>query len=162
MKCKIHGELEEKDTGKKIRRDRGNIIEYVCKKCRSINDKKIYLVKKNKKEFKERRSLYHKEWSIRNKDKLMRYKKEYTIKNKLAKRMSNKKYRDKNRININEKQKKHRDMCSENYISNLLVKHEKNLLIKDLPIELIDAKRIHIQIKRMLKERKCQSKQLKN
>ena len=90
-----------------------------------------------------------------NEERIKIYKKKYREDNKDKFNIYSKKYHKKNRDKINRNVRKHWikgiKELSDSYIKHLLTKHSNILTHADIPKELIEAKRLEVQIKRITK-----------
>ena len=60
-------------------------------------------------------------------------------------------YRQNNKDKELQRGKRHRDSMSDSYIKNLIVAYNTSLETKDIPQEVVEAKREHLKLKRLLK-----------
>jgi len=144
--CKVHGDL----TVDKV---------YIAKSVRKCRD----CLLKTQKEWREKNRGHCAIWRSRNKEKYDLHKiKGALIKKKRREdnpenaRLKYKKYRDTNRDKILEREKiyaKHSvDSLSDSYVKQAIVK-KTSLKYKDIPQDLIDLKRTHLKIIRLIKQK---------
>lgn len=145
--CKKHGELNYIDIyinkkGWKI-----------CRICLRDN------AKKHRKENKEKVSIRNKNWIAKNpnyRKNLPKDKKDIlNIRQKKYYHKNNTRYKElrkTNSIKIKNRDKKNTDSLSNCYVRKLLMQRS-NLIKNDIPLELIELKRVVIKIKRKIKER---------
>lgn len=115
-------------------------------------------IRKYKKEYhvKHREEILnkHKEYRLKNKEKISKARRKWYEDNKEIKLARDKKYVEKNRVahNRREKQQKkgYRETLHDLYIKSLIV-GKSDLKYSDIPKELIEAKRQHLKIKRIIK-----------
>ena len=115
--------------------------------------------KKWLKDNKDHRKIYMKKYQKDNEERIKIYKKKYREDNKDKFNIYSKKYYEKNRDKIINKtkiyNKKYRRKgikeLSDPYIKGLLAKDSNILTHADIPQELIEAKRLEVQIKRTTK-----------
>ena len=126
-------------------------------------------MKKYRQDNKDKIKIYSKKYREDNKDKIKIINKKYCEKNKDKIEIRHKKYREDNKDKIKIRQKKYyennkdklaigdsraKKKCIEGlhdyYVKQLLIKNSKILKREDIPQELIEAKRLEIQIKRII------------
>ena len=104
--------------------------------------------KKNPKKYLDK----HKEYLKNNPDKYKDYKKTEYWKHRDYYLKNSKEYAKNNRGKINKSRKKSREVLSDWYIKKLLTDNS-SLSNKDIPQELIEAKKQHLKIKKITKEK---------
>lgn len=148
--CKKHGDLSE-----------DNIIIYTrdkrCRICTQESQHKSYL------KCRDKRIAYVKNWALSNKDKRaatskkwkeLHGKQYYQLhKEKIKKSCAEyqKKYKDRKNQWCSKSYKKKINECADSYIRKLLIQNT-NLKVSHIPLELIEVKKLHLKIKRKLKE----------
>jgi len=144
-KCKEEKSLDCFGLNKNGRYGVGNR----CKDCNLIYFKEYYL--KNKEYFNKRSREYY----LKNKENLRKKSREYNSKNKEKINKYFKEYRSKNKENckkiVKKYKKKQREQLEDGYIVQLITQNT-GLTTADIPSELIEAKRLEIKIKRIIKE----------
>jgi len=113
----------------------------MCKECASIQQREYRL--KNA----EKRIKYNKEYRLKNAERIREQKREYRLKNAERIREYDKKYSSENIEKIRKREKKNNYNLTNKYIASLL-----RISIKDVPKELLEAKRAQIKIHRLLKQ----------
>ena len=136
--CKVHGLLSEKDI--KI----VNKKYLICKLCKKETNKKW--AKKNP----ERVKCHTKKWQKKNPEKIRNNMKKWERNNPEIVKDRNKKYKEKHREVLKSKYKETIIKLPDWYVARNLT---KLLKYKEIPKELIEAKRLLMKIKRKLKEK---------
>ena len=116
-----------------------------CSKCKEEKSLDCFGLNKNGRygvgnRCKDCNLIYFKEYYLKNKEKINKYFKEYRSKNKENCKKIVKKYK-----------KKQREQLEDGYIVQLITQNT-GLTTADIPSELIEAKRLEIKIKRIIKE----------
>ena len=124
-----------------------------CKQC----NKEYCLANKNKiAEYnlanKDKKAEYDREYCLANKDKIAEYNREYNLANKDKVAECNKEYNLANKDKIAEYNREYNLALSDNYVLSCIKKSTEFPPNAEIPAELIEAKRLDIKIKRLLKE----------
>lgn len=136
-KCKV-----EKDESMFYRTyTRKTAFSWWCRDCvRKYNSN-------NKDKIKKRKANYY----VKNKDKINEYGANYRANNKDKNRERMASYREANRDKIRERSASDRKNLEKKYLI-VLIRHKSTLKVKDIPAELIEAKRMQMLINRTIKE----------
>ena len=140
-KCKEEKSLDCFDLSK----NGGYGVQSYCKDCMRIFKKKYY--SKNK----EKINKHSREYHLKNKEKINKYDREYYSKNKEKIAERQREYKLKNREKVRKKSREQRKQLADVYVANLITQRT-DLTIADIPSDLIEAKRLEIKIKRIIKE----------
>ena len=90
-------------------------------------------------------------WRANHKDAFKEYYKKYYMKNRTTKRAKEREWREKHRHEISASYKKGQEALSDPYMKQILAARTA-LKTKDIPQSLIDAKRSHLKLLRLIKE----------
>jgi len=138
-----------------------DIDKKFCIKCKEIKSFDMFYKAKTKKDgmrysCKACDYKYAKKWRLKNKDKVREHRKKYRLNNKDKIKELGKKYyiinKDKKKAYHKKRTEKAIRECSDNYIKSLLTAGN-SLEYKDIPQELVGAKRQHVKIIRITKEK---------
>jgi hypothetical protein len=125
-----------------------------CKRYKNGNPDKVREShKRYHKENRDKEMEYQRKWRQKNPDKVRQQSKRRYEKNPDKAREKSKKYREKNLEKCIEKNKRYRDELADLYVI-CQIKQGSGLTASEIPQELIELKRVQLQITRELRESK--------
>jgi hypothetical protein len=147
--CKIHGESFTSARCKVC--NRAYSLRYRIKNIEKVRASHRAYQKKYRENNKDKVKEIQKKSALKNREKILQYRKKYRLENIEKFRQFRLEYKKKFPDKVRDGHKRERDKMTDSYISSLIFQGAPND-ISILPKELIEAKREHLKLSRMLRK----------